>query len=320
MERVDPCPGSPGRPPRPTPRKPTPPTTEASDQFCAAFDDLFCRSQERTAFRQYLLGLLLPREHNKTVVELAASVPRANRQGLHHFLHDAPWDAEALNRRRLQLWQAHPLLGAHGHGVLIVDETGDPKRGHRIVLAAQQDFGKLGQVANGVVAVTSPWADGSRHVPVGVKPSRPAGRLPNGKRDPAFHTKPDLAWELIQEARTAGIPFRLVVADCVYGENPTLAARLFAAHLPSIMGLRPSHGTWQIVEDAAPPPAFTPAEAAQRLAPAAWHRTVHLDSHGKDLVRFVAAVELGTTYGPTQPVRLVAATLDPAKLANDATW
>lgn len=92
----------------PTPRKPTVPTTEAIDAFCALFDDLFCRSQERAAFRQYLIGLLLPREHNKTVVELAAIVPGAHRQALHHFLHDAPWDAEALNRRRLQRWQAHP--------------------------------------------------------------------------------------------------------------------------------------------------------------------------------------------------------------------
>ena len=84
------------------PRKPTPPTTEAIDQFCASFDDLFGRYEERRALRQYLIGLLLPREHNETLVELAAIVPGANRQALHHFLHDAPWDAEALNRRRLE--------------------------------------------------------------------------------------------------------------------------------------------------------------------------------------------------------------------------
>jgi SRSO17 transposase len=111
-----------------------------------------------------------------------------------------PPDAEALNRQRLERWQAHPSLGPHAGGVLIGDETGDPKRGHRIVLAAQQYRGKLGHVANGVVAVTSHWADGSRHVPVGVKPSRPASRLPKGRKDPAFHTKPALAWQLIEEA------------------------------------------------------------------------------------------------------------------------
>jgi hypothetical protein len=202
-------------------------------------------------------------------------------------------------------------------------ESGDPKRGHRIVLAAQQYLGKLGHVANGVVAVTSQWTDGTRHVPVGVKPYRPASRLPKGKRDPAFHTKPDLAWELIEDARAAGIPFRLVVADCVYGENPTLEARLWAAHLPYVMGLlyrRPSHGTWQVVADERHPPAFTPAEAAQRLPLDAWQRTVRPDSHGKELVRYVAELELGTAYGPTRPVRLIAATLDPVKLDPQSTW
>ncbi len=216
----------------PTPRKPTSPTTEAIDPFCAHCDDMFARYEERTALRQYLIGLLLPREHNKTLVELGAIVPGADRQRLHHFLHDAPWEAEALHRRRLAQWQAQPYLGPHAQGVLIVDETGDPKRGQRIVLAAQQDLGTLGHVANGVVAVTSHWADGSRHVPLGVKPYRPASRLPTGQQDPAVHPKPQLAWELIAEARAAGIPFRLVVADGVYGASAQLEARLVVARIP----------------------------------------------------------------------------------------
>jgi SRSO17 transposase len=303
-----------------TQRKPTLPTADAIDRFCAAFDGLFARYEERTALRHYLIGLLLPREQNKTVVELAAIVPGANRQALHHFMHDAPWDADALNHRRLQQWQAHPYLGPHAGGVLIVDETGDPKRGHRITLAAQQYLGKLGHVANGVVAVTSQWADGSRHVPLGVKPYRPASRLPKGRKDPAFHTKPALAWQLIEEARTAGIPFRLVVADSIYGENADLEAKLFAAKIPYIMGLRPSHGTWQFVEDPAYPPAFTPAEAATRLPRDAWERTVRFDSHGKELVRYIAELELGPTYGPDQGVRLIAATLDPRQLKPESTW
>ncbi len=180
-----------GEAPRPTPRKPAPPTADAIDAFWAHFDDLFCRTPARVAFRDYLIGRLLPREHHKTVVELAAIVPGANRQALPHFAHDAPWDAAALNRRRLARWPAHPVLGPHAGGVLIVDETGDPKRGHRLVLAAQHYLGKLGHVANGVVAVTSHWTDGSRHVPLGVRPYRPASRRPTGRKDPDFATKPD---------------------------------------------------------------------------------------------------------------------------------
>ena len=304
----------------PTPRKPTSPTTAAIDMFCAQFDDLFARYEERRGLRHYLIGLLLPRAHNKSLVELAAIVPNADRQALHHFLVEAPWDAEALNQRRLQQWRAHPVLAPHAGGVLIVDETGDPKRGHRIVLAAQQYLGKLGHVANGVVAVTSQWTDGSRQVPVGVKPYRPASRLAKGRKDPAFRSKPELAWQLIEEAQAAGIPFRLVVADSVYGENLTLEARLYMAQIPYIMGLRPSHGTWQEVPDPTHPPAFTPAEAAARLPDEAWERTVRADSHGKELVRYIAELELGPSYGRDKSVRLIAATLDPVQLKPESTW
>jgi SRSO17 transposase len=296
------------------------PTAEAVDAFCARFDDLFGRLAERTALREYLIGLLLPRERNKTLTVLAALVPGADRQQLQHFLHDAPWDGAALNRRRLEVWRAHPTLGPHTNGVLIIDETGDRKRGQGIVLAATQDIGKLGHTANGVVSVTSHWADGTGHVPLGVQPYHPARRLPQGKADPAFRTKPELAWDLIEEARAAGVPFRVVVADCVYGENPKLESRLYAAKIRYVLALRPNRGTWQFVEDEAHPPAFTPAEAAARWPKAQWRRTSRRDSHGHELVRFVAELELGPAYGPTTGVRLIAATDDPVVLKGDSTW
>ena len=191
-----------------TQRKPTAPTTEAVDQVCAYFDELFARYEERTALRQYLIGLLLPREHNKTLVELGAIVPEANRQALHHFMHDAPWEVDALNRRRLEQWQAHPDLRPHAGGVLIVDETGDPKRGHRIVLAAQQYLGKLGHVANGVVAVTSHWADGRRHVPLGVKAYRPASRLPRrAAKIPTSAPNPNSLGSSLRQRGRQAFPF-----------------------------------------------------------------------------------------------------------------
>jgi hypothetical protein len=71
-----------------TSRKPTAPTAEAIDRFCSHFDDLFCRLAERTALRHYLIGLLLPRERNKTLTELAGMVPGADlapgRRAVHH--------------------------------------------------------------------------------------------------------------------------------------------------------------------------------------------------------------------------------------------
>ena len=94
-----------------TPRKPTPPTTTAIDDFCAQFDDLFCRRAERAALRSYLIGLLLPREHNKTLSVLASLVPGTDRQRLHHFLHDAP-----SRRGRTQPAAPHTLAGRPADG------------------------------------------------------------------------------------------------------------------------------------------------------------------------------------------------------------
>ena len=225
-----------------------------------------------------------------------------------------------LNAQRLALWQAHPTLAPHAAGVLIIDETGDSKRGHGIKLAANQYLGKLGHTADGVVSVTSQWSDGTRSVPLGVRPYWPASRLPLGKKDQRLRTKPELAWELIDEACTAKIPLRLVVADRIYRENSTLEARLWREHIPYVMAIRPSRGTWQMVEDETNPPAFTPHEAALRHPLAAWQRTVRLDSHGKDLICYVAELALPPYYGPDRPVRLSAASEDPAYLTLASTW
>src|SRR5260370_38689184 len=110
----------------PTRCNPTRPTTEAIDQLCARFDDLLARHEERTALRQYLIGLRLPREHNKTLVELGAIVPGADRQRLHHFLHDPPWEAAALTRRRLAQWPAHPAPAPAPRWLRIVHRPVDP--------------------------------------------------------------------------------------------------------------------------------------------------------------------------------------------------
>jgi hypothetical protein len=87
-----------------------------------------------------------------------------------------------------------------------------------------------------------------------------------------------------------------------------------------VLALRSNHGTWQLVEDEQNPPPFTPAEAARRAPREAWQRLVRKDTHGKDIVRYVAELSLGVAYGPTKPVRLIAATDDPEKLKADFTW
>jgi hypothetical protein len=110
---------------------------------------------------------------------------------------------------------------------------------------------------------------------------RPARRLAKGRKDPDVHAKPALAWQLIAEARAAGIPFRLVVADSIYGRERRVGGQ--ARRRPDPV----CHGTHALAQHLATcrrsrsSTGLPPPEAAQRLPLDAWQRTMRGASHAK---------------------------------------
>ena len=54
---------------------------------------------------------------------------------------------------------ADPATAATDQGVLVIDDTGDRKDGNATDHVARQYLGSVGKVDNGIVAVTSLWAD-----------------------------------------------------------------------------------------------------------------------------------------------------------------
>src|SRR5216683_8096787 len=100
------------------------------EAYARRFDDLFSILAQRRGFREYLQGLLLPRDRNKTLTALAGTEPIVGAQAapvqrLQFFLSESTWDAEAVNARRLELLFADPATRPHGAGVLILDDSGD---------------------------------------------------------------------------------------------------------------------------------------------------------------------------------------------------
>jgi SRSO17 transposase len=56
----------------------------------------------------------------------------------------------------------------------VIDETGDRKDGYKTAHVGRQYLANLGKIDNGVVSVTSPWADERVYYPVDFEPYTPA--------------------------------------------------------------------------------------------------------------------------------------------------
>jgi len=310
-----------------TKRLPCPPAPGPLEDYAAQFDPLFTSLAQRRGFRAYLAGLLLPRDRNKTLTALAGTEPVVGTQhkavqGLQWFLSEAPWDAEQVNRRRVQLLLDDPATAPHDQGVLVIDDTGDRKAGTKTAHVARQYLGSVGKTDNGIVAVTSLWADERVSWPIDVVPYTPACRLAKGKLDPGFGTKPQLAVKLVDAARKAGVGFRAVVADCFYGDNVGFTEALGAAEVAYVLAVKPSKGVWAPAEEA-----HTPREAAAELAwaspeaPGDWARVTRRFRDGHTQTWWAADAALPAAgWGPDRRIRLVVATTDPATLPKLTTW
>src|SRR6266566_842160 len=243
-----------------------PPAPGPLEEYAARFDDLFTRVAQRRGFREYLAGLLAPRDRNKTLTALAGAEPVAGAQlpavqRLQFFLSESRWDPERVNDRRLELLRVDPATAPHGAGVLVVDDSGDRKDGVKTAHVGRQWLGRYGKTGNGVVTVTTVWADERVYYPVHAVPYTPAKYFAKGKNDPEFRTKLAIGAELAVRAQAAGFCFRAVVADSAYGDQDGFRAELAEAGLPFVMALRPHRGTWARAADA-----HTPVEAARALA------------------------------------------------------
>jgi hypothetical protein len=297
------------------------------EDYAAQFDALFARLAQRRGLRAYLQGLLLPRDRNKTMTALAGAEPvvgaqHAAVQGLQWFLSESTWDHEQLNQRRLELLLGDPATAPHAQGALVIDDTGDRKAGTKTAHVARQYLGSVGKTDNGIVAVTSLWADERVYWPAHVTPYTPASRLPKGKRDPGFRTKPQLAVELVQAARQTGISFRAVVADCFYGDNTGFVEALGRAGVAWVLAVKPRKGVWAPADQT-----HTPQEAAGRLAwespdqPGDWTPVTRRFRDGHTETWWVADAALPAAgWGPQRRIRLVVATTDPARLPKRSTW
>jgi len=156
----------------------------------------------------------------------------ATPDGLQHLLSRAKWDADAVrDDLRDYVVDAFADPGA----ILVVDETGDVKKGVHSVGVQRQYTGTAGRIENAQVAVYLTYAAPRGHALIDRALYLPkswtddAARcdnagIPDGQRD--FATKPALATALVARAVTAKVAAAWVAGDEVYGADPRLRAAI----------------------------------------------------------------------------------------------
>ncbi len=308
-----------------TKRLPVTPAPGPLEGYAARFDDLFGVRAQRNGFRRYLEALLLPAERNKTLTALANTEPVAGAQhkgaqSLQWFLSESGWDPNITNERRLGLLLEDPKTAPTASGALIIDETGDRKDGKKTAHVGKQYLGGIGKIDNGVVSVSSLWADERIYYPLEVEPYTPAHHFEGGKADLAFRTKPRIALELVEAALEAGLPFRAVVADIFYGEHRGFRGALEKKGVPYVLALGPSHSWWHRVGE---PGAVEEVARASSWGgpdePGGWVRLERTFRDGRAEEWWALEAQRGP-YGPEKRKRLVVATTDPAGLPERTTW
>ncbi len=301
------------------------PAPEPLEAYVEYFDELFGKSNQREGFRRYLEGLLMPTERNKTLTGLANTEPdvgaqHARAQGLQWFLSEATWEERQVQERRLRLLLEEPSTAPTGQGVLVIDEHGDRKRGHKTAHIGKQYLANLGKIDTGVVSVTSLWADERVYYPLDFEPYTPADYFAQGKHDPQFRTKLKIAVELVQRAVQAHIPFRAVVADSFYGEDHGFKGGLRDLKVGYVLALKPSHAWWHPEAEIG---SFQ--EAAQEgkwqspERPGQWVKVTRTFRDGSEQDWWALELDI-RPYGPEQQERVVIATTDPATLPDLTTF
>jgi SRSO17 transposase len=173
-----------------------------------------------------MLGMLseLERKNCWTITEARGDLTP---DGLQHLLARAKWDADGV-RDDLRGY----VLDAFGEpdAVLVIDETGDLKKGEHSVGVQRQYTGTAGRIENAQVAVYLTYAAGRGHAFIDRALYLPRswtddpGRccsagVPDGVE---FATKPALATQMITRAVKAGVPASWVAGDEAYGADPLL--------------------------------------------------------------------------------------------------
>ena len=270
-------------------------TVTLIDNYCALYRELFADVRSFEAFKFLHLGMISGISR-KSLPAIARAVGLPNDQVLHHCLTASPWSVVAVQQQRLSLI-LHQLKGQSI--TLVIDETGDRKKGKTTDYVDRQYIGNLGKIDSGIVSVNAYGISGQFTFPLLFKVFKPKQRL---KEDDEYQTKLQLAQTIIQELVEFGFKIELVLADSLYGESHPVVELLDQLNLPWVVAIRSNHGVWMPENEE---PECTDWQCFERVF-----------SNGKIEQRYIQE----TIFGRRLRWRYWTLTNDPIALPATSTW
>ena len=217
------------------------PTVSIIDEYCSGYNDLFSDVRSYECFKYLHQGIISPIKR-KSLPEIAKVVGVSSSQSLHHFLANSPWSVTELRTRRLSLTKN---VLKERKITLVIDETGDRKKGKKTDYVARQYLGSVGKIDNGIVSVNAYGVYENITFPLMFKIFKPKGRL---KENDLYKTKIELASSIVTELIEFGFKIELVLADSLYGEASSFIRTLERHNLPWVLAIRNNHGVWMTRE------------------------------------------------------------------------
>lgn len=199
-------------------------------RFLGQFAPSFRTRNGREHFRTYVEGQLGPLERKS--VEPIADAAGVPMRSLNDFLKEMRWEEDAV-RDQVQRIVATEHRGAEN--VLILDESGFPKKGSDTACVQRQYCGASGKIDNCVVGVFAAFAagdfhtliDGALYVPKETWAEKPLRRKKAGiPDDVGYRPIHEIGLELVRRAKRNGVPIDWVVTDERYAEVPAFLTGL----------------------------------------------------------------------------------------------
>jgi len=204
--------------------------------FLSCFNEVFkCGNRDSSLVAHQLVNGLFntaPGERNleRIVEQTQNQISDADYQRLHHFVTNSPWNSHAL-MNKISLYASN-LFEDWQDTAYIIDEKSHLKKGTRSVGVTNQYAGTIGKTENCQVGVYSALVNGKYATPINTRLFLPKSwsddanrcekaQIPKEKRQ--YHSKQQLALQMLKEDVEHGVKFGWVGADALYGHGYELS-------------------------------------------------------------------------------------------------